>query len=302
LAPTRSARPSEPTRGALTAFREARQIKDRGVADRLLYDALNVPCAARLATLSLNARRWRVSGWQAEPSWVEVNLAGQELRYYRDGALVRHERTVVGSDAWYFHKPLGRRLYSNASPILTDHISRIVINPEWAVPARIAMNEIDPEIAKDPTYLERHGFRKVTSATGGYTYIQAAGAGNALGQIKILFPNSESVYLHDTPKRAAFRLAVRARSHGCVRVENALDLGVDLLAADAAAAGQPFDEEAVRMQVYRGSRNYDLVRQIPVLWEYYTASVDEAGQVRFHPDIYNYDAETWAASPQLAAP
>jgi len=289
------------TRAALEAFREARQIKDRGVADRLLYDALNVPCQDRLRTLALNARRWRFSAWHALPTWVEVNLAGQELRFYRDGALVRHVRTVVGGADSYLHKGLGRRVFPNASPILTDHIERIVINPQWAVPARIAMNEIDKAIEKDPTYLEKHRFVKLTTKSGGYQYIQQPGAGNALGQIKILFPNSEDVYLHDTAKRAAFRHAVRALSHGCVRVQDALELGIDLLATDAAASAQAFDEGAVRRQVHAGSRTYELVHGVPVLFEYYTASVDETGRVKFHPDIYTYDAET-LATEQVAVP
>ncbi|MCC6623320.1 MAG: L,D-transpeptidase family protein [Deltaproteobacteria bacterium] len=291
----------EPTLAALAAFRDARQVKDRGVADRLLYDALNVPCEERLKTLALNARRWRVSAWHELPTWVEVNLAGQELRFYRDGALVRHVRTVVGGNDSYLNKALGRRVYPNASPILTDHIERIVINPQWAVPARIAINEIDKAIAKDPTYLEKHRFVKLTTKTGGYQYIQQPGAGNALGQIKILFPNTEDVYLHDTSKRAAFRHAVRAMSHGCVRVQDALELGVELLATDAAASGQVFDEAAVRRQVHGGSRTYDLAHGVAVFFEYYTASVDESGRVRFHPDIYAYDAETLAAE-QVATP
>lgn len=283
------------TEAALAAFRAARQVPAKGIDDEDLIAALAVPCEARLAALELNVQRWRVTAWQREPTFVEVNLAAQELRYVKGGGLVMSQRTIVGATKWYFDKDLKRRLNLHATPILADHISRIVVNPTWAVPPKIAKNEIDVEVAKDPTYLEKHNMQLVTSARG-RTYIQSPGQGNALGVIKILFPNDESVYLHDTPKKGPFKLAVRALSHGCVRVQNAVDFGMALLQADADAAGRPFDEPAMRSRAGRGgSVIIDLTTQVPVFLEYYTASVDDAGVVRFHPDIYAYDAEVIAA-------
>jgi len=283
------------TEAALAVYRAARQVPAKGIDDPDLIAALAVPCEARLATLELNVQRWRVTAWQREPTFVEVNVAAQELRYVRDHELVMTQRTIVGATKWYFDKDLKRRLNLHATPILSDHISRIVVNPIWAVPPKIAKNEIDLEVAKDPTYLERHRIQLVTSERG-RTYIQSPGPDNALGVIKILFPNDESVYLHDTPKKGAFRLAVRALSHGCVRVQNAVDFGVALLRADAEVAGRPFDEPAVRSRAGRGgSVVIDLTVEVPVFLEYYTASVDDAGTVRFHPDIYAYDAEVIGA-------
>ena len=280
------------TEAAADAFRRARQVPARGPDDQDLIVALNVPCDARLATLMLNARRWRHSAWRGEPTRVEVNLAAQELRYLRDGALVMTQRTIVGSTKWYFERETGRKVFMNPSPILHDHISRVIVNPIWAVPPKIAKNEIDAKVAEDPTYLEKNRMQLVTSARG-RTYIQSPGPDNALGVIKILFPNSESVYLHDTPKKAGFKLAVRALSHGCVRVQNALDFGLALLAADAETAGRAFDAEALRRRAgHTGSIIHDLTTQVPVFLEYYTASVDDAGVVRFHPDIYEYDVES----------
>ena len=285
------------TVAALKAYREQRQLKDKGLDDAKLVESLNVTCAERVAQLGLNALRWRVSAWTpAVATWVEVNLAGQELRYYRDGALVMKQRTVVGSDAFFYFKPLnGKKIFNYASPVISDAISRVVVNPEWAVPARIAINEINKAIDKDPDYLAKHNFRTVTNKKGQSTFIQSSGNGNALGQIKILFPNSEAVYLHDTPKRVVFGYPRRALSHGCVRVQNAVDFGMALLKADADQDGRAFDEDALRARIGRtGPLNNDLVHPVPVFWEYYTASVDEDGNVRFHPDIYAYDEETAA--------
>jgi murein L,D-transpeptidase YcbB/YkuD len=286
----------EATENALAAFRRTHQIPAKGIAEQDLIAALNVPCEERLATLVLNVRRWRHSGWRSEMTRVEVNVAGQELRYVRDGELVMTQRTIVGSTRWYFDHDLKRRINVHATPILSDQIARVVVNPYWAVPPRIAKNEIDVEVAKDPTYLEKHNMQLVTSERG-RTYIQAPGVGNALGVIKILFPNDEDVYLHDTPKKGAFDLAVRALSHGCVRVQNAVDFGLSILAHDAQRAGRAFDEAALRERLGKtGPLIHDLTEQVPVFLEYYTASVGDDGAVRFHPDIYAYDAELTTGS------
>ncbi|MFO0749761.1 MAG: L,D-transpeptidase family protein [Myxococcota bacterium] len=281
-------------RAAVAAYRAARQLPPAktGVVDADLVAALNVPCRDRLAQIELNARRWRVSAWRGEATSVQVNLAAQELRYFRDGALAMTQRTVVGSTKYWFDPKRRQKVFIQSTPILADSISRIILNPEWAVPARIARNELDAEVVKDPDYVAKHHFRLVDGPTG-KTYIQASGPWNALGQIKILFPNEESVYLHDTPGKKAFDLTVRALSHGCVRVQNAVDFGFALLAGDAATGGAPFDEAAMRERLkWVGGYVIDLKTEVPVFLEYYTVSVGEDGALRFHPDIYGYDAES----------
>ncbi|MBL8786657.1 MAG: L,D-transpeptidase family protein [Deltaproteobacteria bacterium] len=282
----------EAAQAAFSRWLTSRQLpQPGGLLMDDLHAALDVSCEQLVATLALNAKRWRFSAWRGEPTFVEVNIAAQELRYVRDAALVMTQRTIVGANKWYFDTDLKRRLNVHATPVLTDHIARIIVNPIWAVPPRIAQNEIDKEVAKDPTYLEKKRIQLVTSARG-RTSIQSPGADNALGVIKILFPNDEDVYLHDTPKKGAFKLAVRALSHGCVRVQNALDFGLQLLVDDAAKAGRPFDAEALRSRAGRGgSIIFDLATEVPVFLEYYTASVDDAGLVRFHPDVYAYDVD-----------
>jgi murein L,D-transpeptidase YcbB/YkuD len=275
-------------------FRANRQIPDKEIDRRDLVEALAAPCEDRLATLLLNVKRWRVSAWNGESAYVEVNIAAQELRYVRDGIEAARERTIVGSTRWYFDKDLDRRLNVLATPILKDLISRIVVNPHWTVPPRIARNEIDREIAKDPSYLERNNM-EVIEVGGRRMYRQRPGEDNALGLIKILFPNRESVYLHDTPKKGAFRRAVRALSHGCVRVDNAVDLGIALLSHDATRQGEDFDAWGVRSRLGGEPLIYNLTTPIPIFLEYYTASVTDDGAVRFHPDIYAYDASALAA-------
>ncbi len=283
------------TEAAVATARRVRHLKEKGGIDAALVASLSVSCDERLATLVLNVRRWRYSAWNGEPERVEVNLAAQLVRYFRDGSLVMKQRTVVGSDKSFFSKAEGKRVWRNSSPILHDSISMVVVNPEWNVPPRIARDEIEPEIEKDPEYLTKKGFRVVETG-GGNIYIQGSGPGNALGRVKILFPNSESVYLHDTPGRAAFKLPVRALSHGCVRVENALEFAGELVRADRAKRGEVFDPERIKgiTQVTTRTWPFTIEQPIQVFLEYYTASVDEDGVIWFHPDIYGYDAETAA--------
>lgn len=280
------------TQAAVAEVRRVRHLKEKGDVDKALLDALNVSCEERLRTLVLNVRRWRFTAWNGEIERVEVNLAGQVVRYLRDGALVMKQRTVVGSDKSFFSKSEQRRVWPNASPILHDSISMVIVNPEWNVPPRIAREEIEPEIAKDPEYVSKKRFRVIETA-GGRMFVQEPGPGNALGLVKILFPNSESVYLHDTPGKAAFKLPVRALSHGCVRVENAMDFAAELVRADKAKSGENFDPARLKWLTQTSAKSWPfrIEKPIPVFLEYYTASVDEDGAVWFHPDIYGYDAE-----------
>lgn len=280
------------TEAAIAEVRRLRHLKEKGLVDEALLNALNVSCEERLGTLVLNVRRWRYSAFNGEAERVEVNLAGQVVRYLRDGALVMKQRTVVGSDKSFFSKAEQRRVWRNASPILHDSISMVIVNPEWNVPPRIAREEIEPEIAKDPEYITKKNFRVIETSSG-RIFVQQPGPGNALGLVKILFPNSESVYLHDTPGKAAFKLPVRALSHGCVRVDNALDFAGELVRADKAKSGEVFDPARLKWLTQTSAKSWPfrLEHPIPVFLEYYTASVDEDGAVWFHPDIYGYDAE-----------
>lgn len=283
---------------AFARWLSSRQLPEpRGLLMDDLHRALAIPCDALVDTLTFNVRRWRYSAWRGEATFVEVNIAAQELRYVRDGELFMRQRTIVGATHWYQDKDLDRRFNTRSTPILSHQISRIVINPTWAVPPSIARRVIEKELAKDPAYLEKNRIKVVTSKRG-TTYIQDPGEDNALGVIKILFPNEESIYLHDTPKKSAFKLAVRALSHGCVRVQNALDLGLAILEADAAKSQTPFDADRLRRRAgHTGPIVFELAATVPVFLEYYTASVDDAGVVRFHPDIYAYDAALARTTP-----
>jgi L,D-transpeptidase YcbB len=155
----------------------------------------------------------------------------------------------------------------------------IVLNPTWTVPASIVRNELLPAMRRDPGYLARKRIRRINGQ-----YVQSPGDHNALGRIKLLFPNPYAVYLHDTPSKSFFQETSRSFSHGCVRVQKPFELAA-LILDDPAVT-----EHTLRQEVAKGkSRTITLKRSLPVLILYWTASVARDGTLRFLPDVYHRD-------------
>jgi murein L,D-transpeptidase YcbB/YkuD len=146
-------------------------------------------------------------------------------------------------------------------------------------------NEIGPAMRRDPGYLARQGLRMVNGQV-----VQPAGPKNPLGRIKLMFPNSHSVYLHDTPTKSAFKATSRTFSHGCVRVEKPFELAA--LALDDPA----WTTEGLLAAADTGrTRTIVLKRPLPVLILYWTAAVGDDGRVTFLPDVYRRDPAVIAA-------
>jgi murein L,D-transpeptidase YcbB/YkuD len=158
-----------------------------------------------------------------------------------------------------------------------------VLNPTWNVPDSIANNEILP---KGAGYLQRLGFVE-TAGEEGVRLMQQPGPENALGQVKFLFDNPYSVYLHDTPAKAAFAREQRSVSHGCVRLERALDLAQLLLSTQP---GWSPDRTATTLASGE-TTEVKLDRPVQVILAYMTAFVQAGGVVAFRPDVYGWDAE-----------
>jgi L,D-transpeptidase YcbB len=155
-----------------------------------------------------------------------------------------------------------------------------VLNPSWYVPKSIASKEIRP---KGRSYLRRNGFEVLPDGR----LRQKPGPNNSLGQVKFRFPNRFGVYLHDTQARSLFDRAARALSHGCVRVERPEDLAAWVL-RDAPG----WSEDAILDALDSGrERLVELPEPIPVHIVYWTAWVDDAGTLRFAPDIYDQDRD-----------
>jgi len=168
------------------------------------------------------------------------------------------------------------------TPLFSNAMKFIIVNPDWNVPPSIIRKEFMPHLAQDPDYLSRMGF-EVFSVHGHLVIRQPPGDRNALGRIKFMFPNPYSVYLHDTPTRGLFAASKRAFSHGCVRVENPFALAETVLGPDSG-----WSEEKVKRLVGGGERYIYLPEPLPIHIEYFTAFVDDDGHLQMRDDVYGY--------------
>src|SRR5690606_23053188 len=166
---------------------------------------------ARQIALNLERRRWLAR--DLAPERIEVNTAAAIMVYWKDGKPVHSNRVVVGTP-------------KDQTPSLEKPFASVVANPPWYVPASIARNEILP---KGPGYLAANNMYMSNG-----TVIQRAGPTAALGYVKFGLRDSYALFLHHTPSKAAFNLAYRHRSHGCVRVQGAVDFARLLLSPNPA--------------------------------------------------------------------
>jgi murein L,D-transpeptidase YcbB/YkuD len=233
--------------------------------------------AARLARLRANLERLRWLPRDEPATRVDVNIASASLIYVSDGQPGLTMRTASG-------KP------GDETPMLASKIDNIVLNPPWNVPDEIAANELVP---KGPDYLASHGF--VTTDAGRLQ--QKPGPDSALGLVKFDFDNPYAVYLHDTPAKAAFDRAGRAVSHGCVRLERAVDLA-NLLLANAPGWSPARVQEVIAS---RETTTVKLPRPVPVRLMYLTVVPGPSGLVDA-PDIYNWDAPLLALLDRYSRP
>jgi murein L,D-transpeptidase YcbB/YkuD len=226
-----------------------------------------------------NMERWRWYPRDLGDSHVLVNLPDFTLKVLHRGAQVWTTRIVIG-------KP------SMPTPLLSETMKYITINPTWHVPPSIVYNEYLPALAQDPTVLERMGLH--VSYNGGRVEItQPPGDGNALGRVRFNFPNRFSVYQHDTPDKHLFASDFRADSHGCMRVQDPAKYAEVLL-----GIARPREHwSAARITNMFGRAEQDISFPTPI-WvhlTYQTAFVDQGDRLQIRGDVYGLDGRTLAA-------
>jgi L,D-transpeptidase YcbB len=256
---------------------------------------LNIPLGARAEQLRLTLERWRwlPQGFPQPP--VVVNIPEFRLRAFNSAGQVTLSTNVIVGKA-----------YRHQTPVFDDEMRYVVFRPYWNVPPSIQRSEIVPSIRRDRDYIAKknyevtsHSGDVVTSGTisdevleqlraGKLAVRQKPGPTNALGLVKLIFPNEYNVYLHSTPSQRLFGQERRDFSHGCIRVEKA-----DELAAWALKGDPKWTLESVREAMRGGTDNLqvNLATPIPVLILYATAVADEDGSVLFFDDLYKHDAE-----------
>ncbi len=215
--------------------------------------------------------RWRWLPRDLGDNRVEVNIPDFELAVIRDGAVTHRARIIVGKE-------------QTPTPIFSNAMQFIIVNPYWNVPPSILNKEMLPQNGGDVAALQQRGFQ-VSFRHGKLSVRQPPGERNALGRIKFMFPNDFSVYLHDTPSRNLFSASHRAFSHGCMRVDQPFALAEAVL-----GPGSGWSEQRVRRLIGGSERYINLSKPLPIHIEYFTAYVDEDGRLQLRGDLYGYSA------------
>jgi murein L,D-transpeptidase YcbB/YkuD len=274
---------------AVKHFQSRNGLAEDGIISETTLAVMNVPIADRILQIEANLERRRWMEDNPGRYYLSVNVADQTLQVVRDGQVIHWARLVVG-------KP-----YSS-TPVFSEMMRYIVLNPYWNVPPSIATREYLPKLKRNPGALSRESIRIFTGNGGSereispsgvdwskltrmpYSLRQEPGAKNALGRAKFMFPNRFNVYLHDTPSKSLFAKDLRIFSHGCMRVEYPLDLAALLL------KDQGWTRAKIDAQVAAGKqRVINLAKPIPVHVIYVTAWSDKTGTVEFRRDVYGRD-------------
>jgi murein L,D-transpeptidase YcbB/YkuD len=235
---------------------------------------------ARRAMIRANMDRWRWLHRDLGEVYLLTNVPEFQLRLAVKGKNIRTYRTVVG-------KP-GR----SATPQLAETVTAVVFNPTWTVPQSIVKGEgLGAQLLANPARAAAQGYKVSKAKNGMITVVQQPGPGNALGLMKIDMPNPHAIYLHDTPSKQYFSHEVRAYSHGCIRTERAVELGMTMaiLGARLPAA------EAAAISTSGKYTKVPMTRTFPVYLTYFTMGQDIDGVLRSFGDIYGRDKPVLAS-------
>lgn len=236
--------------------------------------------AARRNLIRANMDRWRWLKRDLGTIYLITNVPEFQLRLTVNGRIIRTYRTVVG-------KPGG-----TATPQLAETVKAVVFNPTWTVPQSIVVGEgLGARLLRNPAQAKRENYKVTKTADGTVIVVQQPGDGNALGRMKIDMPNPHAIYLHDTPSKALFNTPVRAYSHGCIRTERAVELGMTMAILGAGLT----PEEAVQNNLSGIYTKVEMTRTFPVYITYKTMGLDIDGKLSVFNDLYGRDAPVIAS-------
>lgn len=255
-------------------YKSRRGMLSNSTITKALIEDLNIPISERIKTIIINMERcrWVSNDIPKAKELIAINIPSFQLSYFKNQEVILRSKVVVGKTM-------------NKTVIFSAPMKYIVFSPYWNVPTSILKNEILPGIAKNANYLAEHDME-----WNGKNVRQKPGPKNSLGLIKFLFPNSNDIYLHDTPSKSLFERETRAFSHGCIRVAKPKELAIEILKNDPKWTPEKIDEA-----MNSGKETwYTLKDKIPVYIGYFTAWVDNDGILHFYNDIYKRD-ETLAS-------
>ncbi|MDA9425139.1 MULTISPECIES: L,D-transpeptidase family protein [Bradyrhizobium] len=267
---------------AVRKFQRSAEMKPTGILDDRTVKALNTPKRDKqIDTVVVNMERWRwlprdLGAPSLGDAYVILNIPDYTLKVMQRGQQVWATRVVTGKPG------------THATPLLTETMKYITVNPTWNVPPSIVYNEYLPALQQDPTVLQRMGLKLEQNRDGSVHISQPPGEANALGRIRFNFPNKFLVYQHDTPDKNLFARDERAFSHGCMRVQNPDQYASVLL--NITMPNEKYTPERVRSMYGKSEIDLKFPTPIPVNITYQTAFVDDAGKLQFRKDVYGRDA------------
>jgi len=274
---------------AVKQFQASYNLRIDGIIGNDTLKQMNIPVTQRIEQIKVNLERVRWIKHHLEDEFVLVNIAGYKAYYVHNNKLLWKSKVQVGKN-------------KRQSPILRDDIEYVVFNPTWTVPPTILLKDVLPAIKKDSSYLQKKNM-KVVDFEGNiidsteidwpamqarnfpYMIRQDPGPSNALGRVKIMFPNEYYIYMHDTLNKRYFNKTDRAFSSGCIRVEKPFEL-VELLLKD----NTKWNDSRFKKILASGKlKHVPLPEKVPVLILYFTALLDNNGHIAFFKDVYNRD-------------
>ena len=274
---------------ALKKFQLNHGLHADGLISTNTADALSISPYEYYQQIKAGLERWRwKENWPTD--YLFVNIPSYQLKVVNERKLSKEFKVVVGS-------------VKNRTPEIIDSLQYIIAYPYWNVPKKISVQEILVKAKKDSTYLTRNNYEvlgkgrekidptsvdwsEVNRSNFNYSFRQKGGNYNALGLVKFIFPNKDAIYLHDTPSKSHFNREIRAYSHGCIRVQNALDLADYLLDMDK----NKFNMETVNGAIKdRKEKWMPMKKNVPVFLYYISVEADNDGNITFYKDVYKED-------------
>jgi len=277
------------------AFQERHGLTADGAIGPGTRAAMNVPVAERIDQIRINLERARWTLHEIKGEFVLVDVAGFYVSYFRDDEPIWTSRVVVGRD-------------QRETPIFRSKVTYVVFNPTWTIPPGILVKDKLPELKRNPGALKRMNIRVLDgsgrevnpysvnwnqygpSRLPPYQFVQDPGPNNALGLVKVMFPNPYLVYLHDSPAKSLYEQDQRTFSSGCIRVQKPFEL------AELVLNDPQWNQQSIAALIAtKETRTVNLKQPIPVLILYWTAQPRPDGQVIFRKDVYGRDPATLAA-------
>ncbi|PTV95353.1 murein L,D-transpeptidase YcbB/YkuD [Halanaerobium saccharolyticum] len=284
---------SQQVKRSVVRFQLDNGLNADGIVGRKTRKALNIPLEQRIKQIIVNMERWRWLPENLGSRYIYVNIADYNLKLYENNQLKMEMKTIVGQE-------------QRSTPVFSDEIDYLVLNPYWYVPKSIAVKDKLPLIKEDYKYLQENNYSlfqytgnnnlkeidpaevdwsEIDKDSFNYLLRQNPGDENALGRVKFMFPNRFSIYLHDTPSKYLFSETERGFSSGCIRIEKPVDLAEYLLKDQ-----EKWDRQAIEAEMKKDKeKTVYLNNPIKIYLQYNTVWVDSLSNLHFREDIYGRD-------------